>query len=454
MLVEKIIRYNAQPIFIDSVGENLKTRLLMGQIAMMLLMAFPVLPAFAEAPLATPPDATPLNGKSVFAAVKDSVVQVRTLLKGSQAQNSVGSGFYVSEDGLLMTNYHVVSSHAIEPDIYEMEYVASNEEHGKLTLLAIDVLHDLALLQRTGGKTPALHFRTDLTAKGEKLFSLGNPNDLGQSIVEGTNNGLRNHSFYDMIHFTGAINGGMSGGPVVNEGGEVVGINDASMGESRGFLVPSLYAAQLLARWRSNPIRVPKFRPEIARQLKLHSAALVARLTRKPFPVQMDSGYGIPDSPDPYIRCWARENNQEKRFYSVRSYNCSGRSDLFVESGIDLGSLFFSSSLFQTDKLDPVRFSRVLERSYEMQYEASYEIPSEHFSKYACNDAIIQLKESKVKAALCLRSYRKYPGLYDMKFKIVTLRKDKHALVSNLNLNGFAYEDGMRMIEFYMGVFK
>ncbi|MDD2776830.1 MAG: serine protease [Gallionella sp.] len=429
------------------------------QTMMILWMGCLALPVYAAPQLATsplPPPAEPVrhDGKAVFAVVKDSVVQIRTLLKGSKSQNSTGSGFYVGDDGLLITNYHVVSSHALEPETYELEYVASNEEHGTLTLLAIDVLHDLALLQRKGSNLPYLHFHVGTVEKGDNLFSLGNPNDLGQSIVEGTNNGLRDHSFYDMIHFTGAINAGMSGGPVVTEAGEVYGINDASMGESRGFLVPAQYASQLLARWRANPIRVPQFRPEIARQLKLHSAALVARLTRKPMPVQMDGGYAIPDSPDPFIRCWARERNREKLLYTVRSYSCNGRSEVFVENGIDLGSLFFYSSLFNADKLDPVRFSRVLERSYEMQYEASYEIPSEHFSKYACNDAIVQIKGNKVKAAICLRSYRKFPGLYDIKFKIVTLRQDKRALVSSLSLNGFAYDDGMRMIEFYMGAFK
>ncbi len=44
------------------------------------------------------------SAQTVFAAAKNSVVQVRTLLKGSQSQNSIGSGFYVSEDGLVITN--------------------------------------------------------------------------------------------------------------------------------------------------------------------------------------------------------------------------------------------------------------------------------------------------------------------------------------------------------------
>jgi hypothetical protein len=116
--------------------------------------------------------------------------------------------------------------------------------------------------------------------------------------------------------------------------------------------------------------------------------------------------------------------------------------------------MFFSSTLYSTDKLDPIRFSRVLQRSFEMQYEDSFDVPEEHYGKYACKDAIVQIKNQKAKAAICLRSYRKFKGLYDIRLKIVTLRPEKRALASNLFLNGFSYEDGMRMVEFYMGAFK
>jgi S1-C subfamily serine protease len=399
---------------------------------------------------------TDLDGRAqvVFAAAKDSVVQIRTLLKGSQSQNSIGSGFYVSDDGLVITNYHVVASHALEPKTYEMAYVASNGERGSLVLLAIDVLHDLALLQRKGSQLPYLNFHAGSVAKGEKLFSLGNPNDLGLVIVEGVNNGLSEHSFYDTIHFTGAINSGMSGGPVVNKSGDLVGINDATMGESRGFLVPAQFAHELLARWRAAPVVAAEFQPEITRQLKQHSSALVERLAHKPLPVQSDAGYAVPDAADPYMRCWANESNDAKLFYSMRSYSCSGRSSVYVGQGINMGSVNFESNLYQSDKLDAFRFGRVLEKNYGRQEGSSTDVLRKHFSKYACTDSLVDLNGMQGKAVLCLRAYRKFPGLYDIKLKVVTLRASKNALVSRLNLSGVAYEDGVRMVRQYLGVLK
>lgn len=396
----------------------------------------------------------PVRAQEVFDRTKDSVVQIRTLLKGSRSQNSIGSGFYVSSDGLLISNYHVVSSHAMQPDAYVLEYVDSNGQHGKLRLLMIDALHDLALLKREGAQLPFLQPDSVPPAKGEKLFSLGNPNDLGLSIVEGVNNGVREHSFYDLLHFTGAINGGMSGGPVVNQQGLLVGVNVASMGQSRGFLVPARFAAELLERWQKHPMVVPKFRTDIARQLKQHSAQLAARVATKSFPVQVDSGYSIPDAPDPYIRCWANEFNERKVFYRSHTYHCSGRSSIFVEDDIVLGDIFFSTHLYQTTRLDNLRFGRVLERAYAPDGEPSYEIPPEHFTSYQCQDSAVQLKGMEAKVALCVRAYRKYPGLYDLRLKVVTLSDKPHALVSRLNLIGVAYDDGMHIIKQYLGALQ
>ena len=403
---------------------------------------------------------TDVDGRAqeVFGLVKNSVVQIRTLLRGSQSQTSIGSGFYVSDDGLIITNYHVVSSHALEPKTYEMEYVASNGERGTLTLLAIDVLHDLALVQRSGSRMPFLSFNAGSVAKGERLFSLGNPLDLGLTIVDGVNNGLREHSFYDTIHFTGAINPGMSGGPVVAKSGELVGINDATMGESIGFLVPARFAGDLLARWKSSHAAPPKeFLPEITRQLKVHSSALVARLTSKPLPVQNEEGFDVPDAPDPYMRCWADESNDPKVFYSVRSYVCMGTSDVYVDEGIKMGDVSFVNQLYKSDKLDSYRFAHVLEQVLDKHRDPdkdSNNTNRKNFSRFACNDSIVQLNGKPVKAALCLRAYRKFKGLYDIKLRVVTLRPGKRAMVSMLNLSGVGYDDGMRVVRYYMGALK
>ena len=84
------------------------------------------------------------------------LLQVRTLLRGQDSQASVGSGFVVSEEGHLITNYHVVSQFALQPTRYRLVYATVDGRQGALELLAFDVLHDLALLK--AGDTPARRF--------------------------------------------------------------------------------------------------------------------------------------------------------------------------------------------------------------------------------------------------------------------------------------------------------
>src|SRR5208283_3523074 len=139
--------------------------------------------------------------------------QVRTLVGSTGRQSVLGSGFIVGPGGLAITNYHVVSEFALQPDSYRLDYVGADGLTGKVQLLAIDVANDLALIRIDRDPAGILSFDpridTGWPPKGYSLYSLGNPQDLGFTIVEGTNSGPVDRSYAERIHFTGAINPGM-----------------------------------------------------------------------------------------------------------------------------------------------------------------------------------------------------------------------------------------------------
>ncbi len=81
------------------------------------------------------------------------LLQVRTLLRDQDSQASVGSGSLVGPDGLILTNYHVVSQVALEPQRYRLNYQTVDGAKGALQLIAFDVVHDLALVRMA--KPPA-----------------------------------------------------------------------------------------------------------------------------------------------------------------------------------------------------------------------------------------------------------------------------------------------------------
>src|SRR5215510_8942400 len=196
--------------------------------------------SIAAAQPAAPPAATtpgvssaPVSSaaEAIYEAAKPRLLQIRTLVDRADRQSSLGSGFAVTADGFALTNYHVVSQYALEPATYRLEYMAPDGTRGPVVLQAIDVINDLAVVRLD--KPTATFFEFDPRAlagklpKGERLFAMGNPLDLGFGIVEGTYNGLVDYSYNERLHFSGALNPGMSGGPTVTVDSRIAGINVA-----------------------------------------------------------------------------------------------------------------------------------------------------------------------------------------------------------------------------------
>lgn len=162
--------------------------------------------------------------------------------------SNMGSGFIISEDGLVVTNQHVVGNNPSEVSIYTNDgtsYAA--------TLIGSDELTDLALLRIESEESfPFVEFAdSDNIIVGEWAIALGNPFGLfddGQptvtvGVVSAKNRDFRANpnnprNYIDMIQTDAAINRGNSGGPLLNSNGDVIGINTFIFtgGTSAGFV--------------------------------------------------------------------------------------------------------------------------------------------------------------------------------------------------------------------------
>src|SRR5215510_7446457 len=273
------------------------------------------LPAHADTVAAKPDTGSPVSaqGQRIVDATRAQLLQVRTLLKDQDSQASVGSGFVVDAGGLVITNYHVVSQFALRPDRYRLAFTMAQGKSGSAELLAIDVIHDLALLRlRSADGAPAIDF-TPLAfrgagaplAKGERLYSLGNPLDVGFAVVEGVYNGTVERSFLPQVFFGGSLNPGMSGGPTVDDAGRVIGVNVAARrdGEQVSFLVPGALADELLQRGRAAKAQTQPMYAEVTRQLKQHQAALVDAFVAQPWRSANHARYRVPVPQETFMRC-------------------------------------------------------------------------------------------------------------------------------------------------------
>ena len=185
-----------------------------------------------------------LTIQEIYQQVNPSVVTVIAQMENSA---SVGTGVIFTEDGYILTNYHVVEGGqecVIVLDTgysYDAMYVAGNAEN------------DLAILKVEETGLPAAEFGdSDALTVGDPAYAIGNPLgvELRGTLTDGIISAINRDVWVDghtmtLIQTSAALNVGNSGGPLINQYGQVVGINVIKMSssysnvEGLGFAIPS-----------------------------------------------------------------------------------------------------------------------------------------------------------------------------------------------------------------------
>lgn len=379
------------------------------------------------------------DSRTVYDTYKNRLVQIRIIDTESNAKSTLGSGFFVTPDGLIVTNYHVVSRLVQHPGQYRAEFIISDgKDPLPAELLDIDVVNDLALLRSGLRDTPFLKVHQGEVRKGTRLYSLGNPHDLGMTIVEGTYNGLIDDSLHKRIHLTGSLNPGMSGGPSINEAGEVVGVNVATAGNQIGFLVPAEYVRRLVA---DPPAELPDASALLTRltgQLLANQAKVTATLTARPVPRKQLGTYQVPDSLVPGLNCWGDSSNEEDALYSETSYSCTSKHRIFISDMLVTGTVRYAHYYVSARELSATHFYAIMQQYFTSVGERGHR---EAVTAWSCETRFVDNQGLPMKAALCLRAYHRIPGLYDLNMNVVSLNQDNAALQSELSLHGFDYDN-------------
>lgn len=393
--------------------------------------------------------------QDLYSSARGDLLQIRMLLKNGRTQSTVGSGFLVGEGDLVVTNYHVVSQMALDPDVYTAEYVDTDGNSGPVELMAVDVLHDLAVVRvdRQGSGFFKMPERPLKLSQGQRLYSLGNPLDLGFAISEGAYNGVVTRSFYDQLMFGGPINSGMSGGPSVTDNGLVAGINVSKRrdGESVSFLVPVRYAQELLRKVARQPARPKDFNPLIAEQLLVHQRAMVDRLLEEPLSIKSMGPYLVPVRESGQLRCWGRSNVKAETAYTSDSMSCAMESAIYVSSQQQTGHVAMTHQYIRSDNLHPLPFAALASRLFRNTRLGS--AGSERMTKPVCTEGFVHTRTLPLRAVTCVRAYRKFEGLYN--FTLLTASTDaaESSLQSRLDVAGVSYENGMRVTRAFLGSF-
>jgi len=158
----------------------------------------------------------------------------------------LGTGFLVSPDGRFVTNYHVIQEAA-----QLVVKVLDGAEYRDVQLVAADPASDLALMQiPNASNLPALRMGSDAAMEvGDRVFVMGNPLGMAGTFTDGMVSGKRPLEGVAMLQISAPISAGSSGGPVMNERGEVVGVATMMVmgGQNLNMAVPVRYLAPMLA---------------------------------------------------------------------------------------------------------------------------------------------------------------------------------------------------------------
>lgn len=162
----------------------------------------------------------------------------------------LGTGFVVSDDGLIVTNRHVVEGAATLSVTVRMGDIYDN-----ILIVDDDVRRDIALLAIKAIKLPVLRLGdSDVVALGQHVVAIGNPLGLTGTVSDGLISGIRDFSGngklagFRTFQTSSPISPGSSGGPLFNDLGEVVGITSANIGggQNLNIAIPINYARAMI----------------------------------------------------------------------------------------------------------------------------------------------------------------------------------------------------------------
>ena len=160
---------------------------------------------------------------------------------------SVGSGFFISSEGQIATNYHVIEGAAsLKIVLY------SNLSYGEVRVQGYNISEDIAVLKIDESGTPYLKLATSEVKTGDSVYALGSPLGVDNIFTSGiVSSPAINVSGRSCIAFTAPIGPGNSGGPLVNGKGEVVGINTHYAIEGQNFNF-AIFASQITGLDKEN----------------------------------------------------------------------------------------------------------------------------------------------------------------------------------------------------------
>jgi serine protease Do len=410
-----------------------------GRIFASFLIFFLLLPdsQAAEGPRGT--------GDLLYKKLRPVIFQAITSVSESAPKSSYGTAFVLDgHKGWLITNYHVVATALQDDDQRYKIFLNDQGNYIPAEVLDIDVVNDLALLAVKKTFPFYIQMAKSQLKRGEKIFSLGLPKDINMSIVEGTYNGPVDDALYPRIHMSSPINQGMSGGPSVNQQGELVGVNVSTLGQSQNvsFSVPVHFVKELVERYQKSQ-HIPlmqRLQATIAEQMTKFEKDVFAGFDNYTNIDTIDRWHFF--LPKKYVRCWADAEKDTLKTYENEYRSCSFQDSIYLDDDLYGGFFKLKYRVIKNFKRNRWQYYKFLGSIYNKIGLYSFE--KEKFTPYRCGQEIIVNKNQvPFKINFCLREYIKFDKTYSGYWKALSLLPQGNAMLVDVSFTGFS-ADGIK----------
>ncbi|MFT4560715.1 MAG: serine protease Do [Gammaproteobacteria bacterium] len=380
------------------------------------------------------------DAKSLFSEYGNRIYQIRIIDRSSGKQTGLGSGFLVDTAGHVITNYHVISAYTHHPDRFDIEFVSHAGDKGALALIDLDVINDLAILRLNDPPDYFIELASKLPEHGEAIYSIGNPHDLGWTVIPGTYNGIAAHSVYERIHFSGSVNPGMSGGPVLNAQGNVIGVNVATAGNQLSFLVPLNRLAAFIKKSATSNFDIATGDQAVAEQLRKNQRSMISKLLEDSWDTAEFGSAIVPGEISAQVRCWGYSDDDPEILYAHSATTCSSEEQIYLSSEFTTGNVAYQFNWLDSKELNSTRFYNMYADKFSNAY-ADNDAGKEDVTEFVCHDGFIQsasLSGADVvtKTTFCVREYKKYRGLFDVLFFGASVHERTAGLISHFTIAG------------------
>ena len=386
--------------------------------------------------------------------VFDLVYQIKTAVAAEASKASYGSGFVIDENGVLATNFHVVSDALHQPEKYKI-FLVDGEASIEAKVLKVNIVNDLAIIKVDKKFPRHAIFAARMPRTGEKIYSLGMPEDLNKSVIEGNYNGILREGPYEKIQMSVPLNAGMSGGPTVNADGEVIGVNVAVLlfAQNLAFAVPLLTLEKLISKSSAEAALPPggedlPIDREIERQLFQVQADLTAEISKAGQGSLKLPGFSGLAAPS-FLKCWRTSEDGVRDQWLETAEECVLDNAAMITDDRYGGTFRIRHLVLENRRLNGWQFATLVERRTDFEGQAIFD---EKFNtRFDCAEKdVVNANGVAMRVQYCLNTFLRMAGLYEMEFVAATTKPARRALVLSGYFSAFSAESLPKLLQLHL----